>query len=139
MCIGTLCGGFFFAVFAGGCVTAWADGATFEVASVTLASPDLPQPYTITGGPGTNDPSRFRAPRINLFNLLARAFGASTDHIVGPSWLRDVASANDFTVTATMPPETTKEEFQEMLRNLLVERFHLVFHHEMRTFRATRL
>jgi uncharacterized protein (TIGR03435 family) len=33
-----------------------------------------------------------------------------------------------------MPPHTTKEQFQQMLQNLLVERFHLVFHHETRGF-----
>jgi uncharacterized protein (TIGR03435 family) len=33
-----------------------------------------------------------------------------------------------------MPRDTTKAQFQEMLRNLLVERFHLVVHHETRTF-----
>jgi uncharacterized protein (TIGR03435 family) len=32
------------------------------------------------------------------------------------------------------PREATKEQFQEMLQNLLVERFHLVFHHEMLNF-----
>jgi uncharacterized protein (TIGR03435 family) len=41
---------------------------------------------------------------------------------------------NNYTIVATMPPETTKEQFQKMLQNLLVERFHLVFHHETRNF-----
>jgi uncharacterized protein (TIGR03435 family) len=35
-----------------------------------------------------------------------------------------------------MPPGTTKEQFQEMLQNLLVERFHLEFHRERRNFPA---
>ena len=33
-----------------------------------------------------------------------------------------------------MPPGTTNEQFQAMLQNLIVERFHLVFHHETRNF-----
>ena len=33
-----------------------------------------------------------------------------------------------------MPPDTTKQEFQVMLRNLLAERFHLVVHHDIRYF-----
>ena len=108
------------------------EGPTFEAASVTLTGPEIRPPYTITGGPGTSDPGRFWAPRIPLFNLLSRAFGVFTDQIVGPAWLRDVVSANNFTVVATMPPDTTKEQFEKMLQNLLVERFHLVFHHETR-------
>ena len=39
-------------------------------------------------------------------------------------------------IDATMPPGTTKEQFQEMLQNLLVERFHLEFHRERRNFPA---
>jgi uncharacterized protein (TIGR03435 family) len=121
-------------VFFGACLTLSAEEPTFDAASVKLAGPEVQQPYTITGGPGTNDPSRFRAPHIALFNLLARAFGVSTDQIVGPAWIRDLASVNNFTVVATMPPDTTKEQFERMLQNLLVERFHLAFRHEMRDF-----
>src|SRR5580658_5769400 len=33
-----------------------------------------------------------------------------------------------------MLPDTTSEQFQKMLQNLLVERFHLVFHREERDF-----
>jgi uncharacterized protein (TIGR03435 family) len=106
----------------------------FDAASVKLAGPEVPQPYTITGGPGTNDPSRFRAPNISLFDLIPRAFGLSTDQIVGPPWLRDLMSSSYFTVIATMPPDTTKEQFQVMLQNLIVERFHLAFHHGVRNF-----
>jgi uncharacterized protein (TIGR03435 family) len=110
-----------------------AEGQAFDVASVKLFSQEIQQPYTVTGGPGTSDPSRFRAPRIAMSNLLARAFDVSTDQITGPAWLRDV-SANTYTVVATMPPDTTKEQFQKMLQNLLAERFHLVFHRETRSF-----
>jgi len=37
-----------------------------------------------------------------------------------------------------MPPDTTKEQFEKMLQNLLVERFHLV-HHETRNFTGCEL
>jgi uncharacterized protein (TIGR03435 family) len=33
-----------------------------------------------------------------------------------------------------MPPDTTKEQFNRMLQNLLIERFHLVYHRETRSF-----
>jgi uncharacterized protein (TIGR03435 family) len=109
-------------------------GQTFDAASVKLTGPEVQQPYTITGGPGTNDPGRFRAPRISMSTLLARAFNVSIDQITGPPWLHDVAHANYYTIVATIPPGTTKEQFQKMLQNLLVERFHLVFHREVRDF-----
>jgi uncharacterized protein (TIGR03435 family) len=116
------------------CLNVSADGPTFDAASVKLTGPEIQQPYTITGGPGTSDPGRFRAPRIPLLNLVSRAFAVSTDQIAGPAWLRDVASANNFTVVATMAADTTKEQFEKMLQNLLIERFHLVFQHETRRF-----
>ncbi len=46
--------------------TSVVEGQTFDAASVKLFSQEIPQPYTITGGPGTTDPSRFRAPRIPI-------------------------------------------------------------------------
>jgi uncharacterized protein (TIGR03435 family) len=44
--------------------------------------------------------------------------------IDGPGWLDSQA----VTVDATMPPDTTKAQFQEMLRNLITERFGLQYH-----------
>jgi uncharacterized protein (TIGR03435 family) len=126
-----LSGLFTLAVFAPG--LAISDGPTFDAASVKLTGPDVKPPYLVTGGPGTNDPGRFHAPRVKLLNLLTRAFDVSSDQIAGPAWLRDFAS-NNYTVDAVIPPNTTKEQFQQMLQNLLVERFHLVFHHETRKF-----
>ena len=111
----------------------FAEGPTFDVASVKLFNPELKPPWVVTGGPGTSDPSRFRVPRIGMALLLARAFNVSADQIAGPAWLRDV-SDNNYTVIATMPPDTTKEQFQKMLQNLLAERFHLVFHRDTRNF-----
>jgi uncharacterized protein (TIGR03435 family) len=58
----------------------------------------------------------------------------SLDQIVGPAWLRDYQSTPRYTLIATMPSDTTKERFELMLQNLLIERFHLVFHHETRKF-----
>ena len=128
-----LAGFLIIAVFVSGLANS-AQGPTFDAASVKLTGPDVQQPYTITGGPGTNDPRMFRAPRIGMLSLLARAFDVSMDEIAGPAWLRDVASRNNYTIVATVPPGTTKEQFHQMLQNLLVERFHLVFHRESRDF-----
>jgi uncharacterized protein (TIGR03435 family) len=76
-----------------------------------------------TGGPGTPDPGRIHYPFIGLKALLTRAW-TSYHEIVGPGWLDTQIVAVD----ATMPPDTTKEQFQEMLRNLITERFKLKYH-----------
>jgi len=72
-----------------------------------------------TGGPGTNDPSRIRYPVINLKMLLLNAYDLKGSQIVGPDWM----DTEYFQIEATMPPDTTKEQFRAMLQDLLLERF----------------
>ena len=76
-----------------------------------------------TGGPGTDDPGRIHYPLISLKQLLRRAWD-SYYTIEGPGWLDSQA----VTVDATMPPDTTRAQFREMLRNLISERFGLQYH-----------
>jgi uncharacterized protein (TIGR03435 family) len=66
--------------------------------------------------------------------LLQGAFGVQVDQIKGPAWLRDFSAMPFYDVVATMPVDTTLEQYERMLQNLLVERFHMVFHHETRNF-----
>ena len=54
--------------------------------------------------------------------------------VAGP--LRD---AELYNVTATMPAGTTRAQFQTMMQNLLVERFHMQVHHETRNYPAYEL
>ena len=58
-----------------------ADGPTFDAASVKVTGPEVRPPYSITGGPSTNDPGRFRAPHITMTTLIQRAFNVSLDQI----------------------------------------------------------
>jgi uncharacterized protein (TIGR03435 family) len=83
--------------------------------------------FTMHGGPGTEDPGRIYFKQISLEALTARACRVSHDQIRGPSWFDD-PHGERFTITATMPPDTNREQFQAMLRNLLAKRFHLVVH-----------
>jgi uncharacterized protein (TIGR03435 family) len=76
-----------------------------------------------TGGPGTDDPGRLHYPLISLKELLRRAWDSYYE-IDGPGWL----SSQAVTVDATMPPNTTKAQFQEMLRNLIAESYGLQYH-----------
>jgi uncharacterized protein (TIGR03435 family) len=118
------------------------DTLTFEAASVkpatvpagvTLASGGRMmsrkgtgvRPPSNTGGPGTNDPGRIHFELVALKTLLDRGW-KSFYEIKGPDWLETQAVAVD----ATMPPTTTEPQFQEMLRNLVTERFALKYHIE---------
>ncbi len=67
-----------------------------------------------------------------------KAFGVGTGEILGPA-VQPRVGANVYSVMATMPPDTTEMQFQKMFQNLLVERFHLVVHHETRNFPAYEL
>jgi uncharacterized protein (TIGR03435 family) len=85
------------------------------------------------GGPGTNDPGRFTYTQQRLEPIVMFAYDVMSDQISGSAWLED-AQADRFTITATMPPDTTKEQFHLMLQNLLAERFHLAVRHETKDF-----
>jgi uncharacterized protein (TIGR03435 family) len=63
---------------------------------------------------------------MSLKNLLMSAYDMKNFQISGPAWL----DTERFDINATMPPETTKEQFHVMLQNLLAERFKLTLHRE---------
>ncbi len=72
--------------------------------------------------------------------LLTTAFGVPQDQIVNmPAWAEDLMGPTQYEITAAMPPETTKGQFQLMMQSLLADRFHLAFHHETRDFPAYEL
>ena len=125
---------------------------TFEAASIKPASvarqalpsiakaapwfvkaPAVPIPRN-TGGPGTDDPGRIHYPLISLKSLLHQAWDSYYE-IKGPAWL----DTEMYAIEATMPPATTKEQFREMLRNLIAERFGLEFHAETKEAAAYNL
>ncbi|MDR3698098.1 MAG: TIGR03435 family protein [Candidatus Sulfopaludibacter sp.] len=81
-----------------------------------------------SGGPGTNDPGRIHYPYTSLKALLMSAYDVKDFQISGPEWL----DTEGFDITATMPPETTQEQFRVMLQNLLAERFKMTSHRETR-------
>ena len=107
---------------------------TFEAASVKPAGPAVPGEVSggMHGGPGTTDPGRITIHRGTLSELLARAYDVQRDQISGPEWIED-RDAHVYRVDATLPPNTTKEQFQLMFQNLLAERFHMRLHHETKT------
>ena len=109
-------------------------GQTFDVASVKPAVPppaDARGMVTFrrsSGGPGSSDPGRITYPNMSLKNVLMNAYDVKNFQIAGPAWL----DTERFDIEATMPPETTKEQFRSMLQNLLAERFKMTVHRETR-------
>lgn len=84
---------------------------------------------TVKGGPGTADPGQFTALNITLRWLLVTAYPGYY-RIDGPGWL----DSAHYDMVAKVPPGTTKEQFELMIRNLLEERAALKAHREMSEF-----
>jgi uncharacterized protein (TIGR03435 family) len=102
----------------------------FEVASVKPAAPtNLPDFwYRMTGGPGTPSPGQFTCTHIALKPLLIKAYDLRPYELIGPPSI----DGDKYDIEAKIPPGTTKEQFNLMLQNLLVERFGLAAHRETR-------
>jgi uncharacterized protein (TIGR03435 family) len=111
----------------------------FDAASVKVVRLAPHPVFGNTGGPGTSDPDRVHLCCVGMFPLVMRAYDVELDQISGPSWIMDnmgpnLMGPNLYQIDATMPANTTRAEFQLMMRNLLAERFHLEAHRERRNF-----
>jgi len=113
-------------VLALGALASLAGAQTFEVASVKTAAPGTR--YAMRGGPGGSDPGQITYTRVTLRSMLTKAYGIEGYQLAGPSWIEQ----ERYDVAAKVPPGATKEEFRQMLRNLLAGRFGLVAHGETR-------
>src|ERR1022692_562163 len=101
-----------------------ANGQTFDVASVKPSGSASVRSWS--GGPGTASPGLLRGSNVPVSILISKAFGFqvfqfSTDD---PCCLAGV----DISVRA--PEDTTDDQFNRMLQNLLRERFKLAFHYQ---------
>lgn len=115
------------------CCGAWAqaaaDSPVFDAASVKLSPPTEPGQVVfgkMGAGPGSQDPTRIDYRRVSIDILVARAYGVDQWQLFGPDWTK----RGQYDIVAKLPPGTTKEQFQTMLRNLLAERFKLQVHRE---------
>jgi uncharacterized protein (TIGR03435 family) len=101
----------------------------FEVAIVRRADPHSGgrQP-SILGGPGTHNPGQFIATNARLKDLLLTAFGLKAYQLYGPPWL----ALESYDITAKVPPDTSKKDFQLMQQSLLVQSFKLKYHMQER-------
>jgi uncharacterized protein (TIGR03435 family) len=110
--------------FAG--VWAQTNGATFEVATIKLSPPLDGRGFMrgCNGGPGSKDPELWRCTNATIPMLVARAYDIKHYQLTSPDWM---ANAN-YEISAKLAHDTTKEQFREMIRNLLSERFKLEVH-----------
>ena len=112
------------------CVCAYGQAAgapSFEVASIKPASPSAPR-IGCSGGPGTTSPGMWNCTNVPFGFLFANAYGLQPYQYMSQSWMNE----GRFDIAAKVPAGTTKEQFQRMQQNLLVERFKLALHHEQK-------
>jgi hypothetical protein len=60
----------------------------FDVASLKLSAPDS-RSSRMAGGPGTPEPERWSATKVDLFNALLMAYDLKAYQLVAPSWQRN--------------------------------------------------
>jgi uncharacterized protein (TIGR03435 family) len=100
----------------------------FEVASVKPSAHGPGSDGVCRGGPGYGDPALFICRYVELKRIIRIAFGLRPFQVAAPDWTQD----ERFDIQARVPSGATKEQFKAMLQNLLIERFHLAFHRELR-------
>jgi uncharacterized protein (TIGR03435 family) len=74
------------------------------------------------------EPGSVSRERIPLFRFVEEAYDLKSYQISGPAWLK----TERYTLQATLPRAATDVQFREMLATVLVERFGLKFHREIR-------
>lgn len=101
---------------------------SFEVATIKPTPPDNGGPIRVSmsGGPGTDDPARAVFTNLTLANLVTLGLGIDFNRLSAPDWARSAM----FQIEAKVPEGATREQFIVMVKNLLIERFHLAYHAE---------
>jgi uncharacterized protein (TIGR03435 family) len=106
---------------------------TFEVASVKPAAeltPALIQSGKIHAGIKV-DGKRADMGQVNLLALICKAYDVKSYQVKSLPWMTGNAmSIPRYDIVANFPEGATKEQFPEMLQNLLADRFKLVIHKE---------
>lgn len=85
------------------------------------------------GGPGTSSPGRVTWQLVWLGTLLERAFDLDPPNLTAPAWMMH-NGAQLYSLTAVMPPDTSKHDFQLMLQSFLIEQFKIKLHHQLKMF-----
>ncbi len=103
--------------------------SSFEVASVKQSDPSIRGMGSIRGGPGTDSPGQLTITNYPLISIITAAFDK---HHRWLYVLPDSLPRDRYDIVAKVPAGATKDQFNLMFQNLLVERFGLVSHMEVR-------
>jgi uncharacterized protein (TIGR03435 family) len=63
---------------------------------------------------------------MNLANLITTAYAIMRFQLTGPDWMQN----QRFEISARVPGESSREQLNQMLQNMLAERFKLAIHRE---------
>jgi uncharacterized protein (TIGR03435 family) len=98
----------------------------FEVVSVRLNKVSPPGYRPCTGGPGTQDPTLWICTQATVGSLIAPAFAVEVYQYQNSQ--PEMKILDTYSISARLPQGATQEQFREMQRNLLEERFGLKWH-----------
>lgn len=106
-------------------------GPVFEIADVHV-SPSTANPYTYLSG-GVLRGGRYDLWKATMLDLVRIAWAVLGEKVLGgPNWLE----LDRFDVSAKAPPSTSPETIRLMLQALLLDRFKLVLHNDVRPMPA---
>jgi uncharacterized protein (TIGR03435 family) len=112
----------------------------FEVASIKVAAPPTAADLLLggrRGGPGTDSPTQVVWRATPLGPLIRQAHGLKYQQLIAPKWVQETVTEDvRYDIAATLPPGTTKAQFDAMVGNLMEDRFGLKFHKETREITA---
>jgi uncharacterized protein (TIGR03435 family) len=107
------------------------------VVAVAAASPQFEvatvRPTALTGEPALNlnvtlGPSQVRIAALPLRDIIALAHRTRPNQVIGPDWIQ----STPFDISATLPAGAQFQQIPDMLQALLVDRFGLATHREIR-------
>jgi uncharacterized protein (TIGR03435 family) len=102
----------------------------FEVLSIRDAPELSPDDYMSTHNARKSQisPGSVRIPYESMERILQRAFGLARPQVVAPAWTQ----SRHFSIAAKLPAGATQDDVPEMLRSMLMGRFHMAYHTEVR-------
>jgi uncharacterized protein (TIGR03435 family) len=101
----------------------------FDAASIRPVGPGI-MDQRHTGGPDTDSPTLYRQTKATISDMIRVAWNVKPNQVVSAIPI----DSDSFDVVARIPEGATRNQFREMLRNLLAERFSLKAHVETREF-----
>jgi uncharacterized protein (TIGR03435 family) len=87
---------------------------------------------TVKGRQLKVSPESLSMPYESMTQILQHAFGLANSQLIAPDW----TDFQHFSIAAKLPAGATQDDIPEMLRTMLLMRFHIAYHTEVRNTRA---